>query len=172
MKKKFALGTAGIFLTSALLLGACATEVEEVDSEGAKTEQKAEEKAEDKVYKVGDTVKVNDLSISITNASYTDPEQYTEAVNGKVLTLEIATENTGDSAFIDSSEFNLYDAEGNQLDQYFGYMDMPISGDINKGKKLAGKLYFDVPESASYELIYKPSFSFDNKEVKWNIVAQ
>lgn len=168
MKKKMALGTAGIFLTSALLLGACATEVEEVDS-GNQTEQKAEEKTEDKVYKIGDTIKVNDLQITVTGASYTDPEEYTEPTNGKVLTIELATENQGESAYIDSTEFNLYDSEGNQLEQYFGYMDTGISGDINKGKKLAGKLYFDVPESSSYELVYKPSFSFDNKEITWNI---
>lgn len=168
MKKKMVLGTAGIFLTSALLLGACATEVEEVDS-GNQTEQKAEEKTEDKVYKIGDTIKVNDLQITVTGASYTDPEEYTEPANGKVLTIELATENQGESAFIDSSEFNLYDSEGNQLEQYFGYMDMAISGDINKGKKLSGKLYFDVPEASSYELVYKPSFTLDNKEITWNI---
>lgn len=168
MKKKITLGTAGIFLTSVLLLGACATEVEEVDS-GNQTEQKAEEKTEDKVYKIGDTIKVNNLQITVTGASYTDPEEYTAPTNGKVLTIELSTENQGESAYIDSTEFNLYDSEGNQLEQYYGYMDMAISGDINKGKKLAGKLYFDVPESASYELVYKPSFSFDNKEITWNI---
>lgn len=169
--KKITLGTAGIILGASLLLGACSTEVEEV-SKGSepKTEQKAEQK--DKVFAVGDTVKVNGLEITITNASFTEPNQYTPANKGKVLTLEVATNNTGDSAFIDSSDFNLYDAEGNQLEQYFGYDEMAISGDINKGKKLSGKLYFDVPESASYELIYVPTFSMDNKEIKWNITAK
>lgn len=172
---KLGKATAGIFLTSALLLGACGeTEVEQVDS-GTKTETveaDATEQATDKVFAVGDTVKVNGLQITITEATYTEPEEYTEPANGKVLTLTLDTENTGDSAFIDSNEFNLYDSEGNQLEAYYGYMDMAISGDINKGKKLAGKLYYDVAEAESYELIYKPSFSFDDKEIKWNIAVK
>lgn len=58
---------------------------------------------------------------------------------------------------------------GNQLKEYFGYDELSISGVVNKGKKLDGKLYFDIPKAKSYELIYKPSFSLDNKEIKFNI---
>lgn len=176
--KKIGKATAGIFLTSALLLGACGeTEVEQVDNgatteESASTEEKATEEQTDKVFSVGDTVKVNGLQITVAEASYTEPEEYSESANGKILTLVVNTENTGESAYIDSNEFNLYDSEGNQLEPYYGYMDMAISGDINKGKKLSGKLYYDVAEAESYELIYKPSFSFDDKEIVWNIAVQ
>jgi uncharacterized protein YqkB len=135
-----------------------------------KVEQKEEKK--DQVYKVGDTIQVGDLQLTITKASFTNPAEYSPSKKGKVLTLEIATENKGESAFIDSSDFNIYDKEGNQLDDYFGYDEMAISGDLNKGKKMAGKLYYDVPQSDSYELIYEPTFSWSDEEYKFNIIPQ
>ncbi|MED4616809.1 DUF4352 domain-containing protein [Priestia megaterium] len=169
-QKKVLTGLGIVALAGGILAG-CSTSVEEVSKDsGAK--QETTQKSEDKTYSVGDTVKVNGLEVTITKASYTSPSEYTPANKGKVLTLEVATNNTGDSAFIDNTEFNLYDKEGNQLEQYFGYDELAISGDVNKGKKLSGKLFFDVPESDSYELIYKPSISFDDKEIKFEIKPQ
>jgi hypothetical protein len=172
MKVKNIIKTIGAVVLVGGILSACTTEVEEVEksSETPKQETQQEEKVEDKVFKVGDTVKVNGVEITITKASFTEPAEFTPAEKGKVLTIEIATNNVeSDSAFIDSTEFNLYDKEGNQLPEYYGYDELAISGDINKGKKLNGKLYFDVPEADSYELVYKPSFTLDNKEIKWTI---
>jgi hypothetical protein len=139
---------------------------------GEKKVEQKEEPKKDQVYKVGDTIQVGDLQITITKASFTNPAEYSPAKKGKVLTLELATENKGESAFIDSSDFNIYDKEGNQLDDYYGYNDMAISGDLNKGKKMSGKLYYDVPEADSYELIYEPTFSWSDEEYKFNIIPQ
>ena len=66
----------------------------------------------------------------------------------------------------------MYDADGNKMQEYYGYDEMAISDDINKGKKLSGKLYYDVPKGTSYELIYTPTFSLDNKEIKFNITVK
>ncbi|MCM3639657.1 DUF4352 domain-containing protein [Priestia aryabhattai] len=173
--KKVFFGIGAVVLAGGILAG-CSDSVEDVSSsKPAKQEAKKEstQDAKDKTYNVGDTVKVNGLSVTITKASYTPAQEYTPAEKGKVLTLEVATENGGDdSAFIDNTEFNIYDKGGNQLEQYFGYDDLAISGDVNKGKKLSGKLYFDVPEAESYELIYKPTFAVDNTEIKFNIKPQ
>lgn len=157
---------------------ACSTDVEDTSentSSDTKQEEKADKKVEakDKVYKIGDTVKVDGLNITLTKAEFTSPNEYTKAEKGKVLTVDIATENTGDTqAFIDNTDFNAYDKDGNQLEQYFGYDDMAISGDVNKGKKLSGKLYFDVPEQDSYEIIYTPTFSMDSTEIKFEVTPQ
>lgn len=89
------------------------------------------------------------------------------------MTLEVATANSSDTqVFVDNTEFNLYDTGGNKLEQHFGYEELAISGDVNKGKKLDGKLFYDVKEGEKYELIYTPSFTLDSQEIKFEIIPQ
>jgi uncharacterized lipoprotein NlpE involved in copper resistance len=145
------------------------TNVEEVKSD-AQPQKKEEPKVEDKVYQVGEKLKVNGVEIVITKASFSAPQQFTAPKNGKVLTLEVDFNNQSETqVFVDNTEFNIYTKDGNKLEPYFGYEELALTGEINKGKKLSGKLYFDVKEADSYELIYKPMFTLDNKEVKFNI---
>ncbi|MGF9979531.1 DUF4352 domain-containing protein [Viridibacillus arvi] len=167
MKKKWLLAP----MAAVLLLTACGeTEIEKVDTAKSVTKKDAAAKKKDEVFKVGDTVKVNGVEITINKAEFTKPAQYSEAKNGSVLTLDVALKNTNeDSAFVDNTEFQLYDKGDNQMEDYFGYDDLAISKDLNAGKKATGKLYFDVKKGKSYELIYEPTFTLDNKEIKWNI---
>lgn len=169
MKKKF-LALIGAVVIGGALLSACGeTEVKDV-SDKPKEEAKADKKEKAKVYGVGDTVSVDGVEITINKAEFTNPNEYTQAKNGKVLTLDVTAKNTNDDqAFVDNTEFAVYDADGNKAEDYFGYDEMPISDNVNAGKQLQGKLYFDVAEQDSYELIYTPSFTMDSKEVKFNI---
>jgi Domain of unknown function (DUF4352) len=175
MKKKF-LGIIGAVVIGGGLLAGCSTSVEDASSDSkssSKQEAKKEESAKDKIYKNGETVKVDGLKITLTDAKFTTPNEYTKAEKGKVLTVAVATENEGDTqAFIDNTDFNLYDKDGNKVEQYFGYDDMAISGEVNKGRKMSGKLFFDVPEQDSYEIVYTPSFSFDSTEIKFDVTPQ
>lgn len=166
-------------LVLALALAGCGeTTVEDVTDKDkteakADSKEKKEEKAEDKVYAVGDTVKVNGVEITINSAKLRDADEYVDASNGKVLHLEVTAKNTKDeSVYVDSNEFNVYENdEGREF--YFGTSSkMPISGDINKGKVLKGFIEYDVSDGGKYELIYQPTFSLDNKEVKWDIEAK
>ncbi|MCY8668823.1 DUF4352 domain-containing protein [Bacillus haynesii] len=169
MMKKF-LALLGAVVVGGAVLSACGeTEVKDVSGD-KKEEAKEEKKDENKVYGVGDTVSVDGMEITIKSAKFTDPTQYTKAKNGKVLTLEVTAKNSNDEqAFIDNSEFAVYDKDGNKVDDYFGYDEIAISGNVNAGKQMQGKVYFDVPEQDSYELLYTPSFSMDSKEVKFDI---
>lgn len=151
------------------------TSNETSESEEATTDDTAEESTEesDKTYKVGDTVTVDKVEITINSASFTDPDEYSESKNGKVLTLDVTVKNTGEEqAFVDNTEFSIYDSDGNKQEDYYGYNDLAISDTINSGKQVQGKLYFDVVEQDSYEMIYTPSFSFDSKEVTFEIVPE
>ncbi|WIL37520.1 DUF4352 domain-containing protein [Kurthia sp. YJT4] len=157
-------------IAAALLLGACGeTTVEKVDGKEKQSTEKKKEEKKDVVYKVGDTVKVNGVEITITKAAFTAPAEYSEAENGKVLTLDVKVKNSSDSqAFVDSTEFGLSYGD-TQAEDYYGYNDLAISQELNKGKQATGKLYFDVKSAKSYELIYSPTFAFDSKEIKWKI---
>lgn len=178
MNKKFA-GILGAVLLSGSLLAGCGTTVEDVSEDASgdapKQEEKADkqEEAKNKVYGIGDTVKVDGVEITLTGASFTDPAEYSPSENGKVLTIDVSVVNSSDSEqLIDNTDFSIYDAEGNKMSDYYGYDDMAISDTINKGKKLQGKLYYDVTEQGSYEVIYTPMFSMDNTEVTFEVTPQ
>lgn len=135
--------------------------------------KKDEESVSDKTFKVGDTIDLNGLELTINSAKFVPASEYSPAEKGKVLKMEVnVTNNTDNSAFVDNTDFNLYDKDGNSLEAYYGGDDLDISGDINKGKKLQGTLTFDVPESDSYELIYEPTFSWTDESITWNIQPQ
>ncbi|MDT0150029.1 DUF4352 domain-containing protein [Priestia aryabhattai] len=174
MKFKKLLAVVGSVVVAGSILAACSETTVEKKESGSKTEETASdsksETTEDKTFKVGDTVSVNDVDITITKAEFTSPEQYTPAEKGKVLTLEVTAKNgSSEQQFVDNTDFAVYDENGVKVEDYYGYDQMAISDNINKGRQLNGKLYYDVPEQGSYELVYTPSFSWDGKEVKWNI---
>jgi hypothetical protein len=169
MRFKKVLAVVGSVAVAGSILSACG-ETEVKQTNGSSDQAKQEQKKEDTVYKVGDTVSVNGVELTIDSADFTGANDYSPAENGKVLTLEVTAKNTTDSQqFVDNTEFAVYDKDGNKAGDYYGYDQLAISDNVNAGKQLQGKLYFDVPEQESYELIYTPSFSFDGKEVKFNI---
>ena len=140
-------------------------------SEGNSSEEsKSEETVSDETFKVGDTIDLNGLEITIASAKYIEASEYSPSEAGKILQMEVnVTNNKDDKIYFDSSEFNIYDMDGNALEMYFGGDDLDISGDVNEGKKLSGTLTYDVPEGDAYELIYEPTFSWTDEQVTWEI---
>lgn len=142
---------------------AAPVKVEKEDSTVTASADVVEEtEAGDTVYNIGDTVSFKGLEVTLVSAEFTEPAEYSETVNGKVLTVKVeAVNNSDDKVMIDNTEFNIYDDTDNGLDQYYGYDTMPIADTVNKGKKVSGEIYFDVTESTTYQLIYTPIMSFD-----------
>lgn len=137
--------------------------VSSVDNNG---DSKSSDKEEaPKEFKLGDTVKVGDIQLTISKAQNQSPDQYIETKNDNVVVFDVVAVNKGtDSVFVNSGEFNLY-INDEKTKEYFGSGDTPISGDLNKGKTLKGKIFFDAPKGQQLELIYKPSFSWSDNEV-------
>jgi len=174
--KWFAIIVVGLFV-----IGLFLPSEEETNTTGTKVatnteveaEAETEEIVEDQVFKVGDTVDLNGLLITIKDATFITQGDYSPPEKGKVLQMNVeVVNNTDDSAYIDNTEFNLYDAEGNALDYYYGLDGLDLSDDINKGKKLQGTLTYDVPEGTNYEMIYEPSFSWTEQSITWDIQPQ
>lgn len=134
-----------------------------------KEEPKKEEKKEDKIYNVGDTVALtNGMEYTIVSAEHSEGKEYVQPEKGKVLKLHIKAVNNGNQQqMVFGGNFNLYDANGSQFKEYFGF-GSAISGDINKGKQLEGDIWYDVDGSGKYELILKPN-AYQDLEVKFNI---
>lgn len=181
MNRKF-LTFIGAVVISGSILAACGeTEVKKVTGETTEEERAEEtesvqdetvgiEESSEEVYNVGDTVSVDGMEVTVNSASFTEPAEYSEAMNGKVLTLDVSVKNTNnEQAFVDNTEFAIYDAEGIKLDDYYGYDQIALSDTVNSGKQVNGKLYFDVKNQETYEMIYTPSFSWDSVEVTFDI---
>lgn len=150
--------------------------VEDVVAEDSEEMQPADLEAspENQVFKVGDTVEFDGLALTITKAEFTPPTQYGAPNNGKVLTLHVeAVNNSNGKLYLDNTEFSLYSADGVTMDSYYSYDETAVSGSFNAGKKLVGKLYYDVPEAKEYELIYTPMFNFgEETEIVFKIQVQ
>ena len=137
--------------------------VSSVDSNG--DSESADKEEAPKEFKLGETVKVGDVQLTVSQAQNQSPDQYSETKNNNVIVFDITAVNKGtDSAFIDSTEFNLY-INNEKVESYYGSDEMAISDDLNKGKTLKGKIFFDAPKGQNLELIYKPSFSWSDNEV-------
>lgn len=119
-----------------------------------------------KEYKVGDLISYEGLDVTIKGAEYTPPAQYGEPEKGKVLTVTVeAVNNTDKEAWIEDINFKVYDETGAATDYYYSYDESAVSTTLSPGKRVEGKIYFDVPEGSKYELIYTPSpMTFDNAE--------
>lgn len=169
-----------VLACSAMIAGlsACgATEVKEVSKESStKQEQpKKDEKkaAESKVYKVGETVEVNGLQITLTSAKFIEPNEYIPAKKGKVLEIDFTAKNNGKKqAYFGAEELKIADANGNQFEGYFGGDGNFMNENIVAGNQIQGKMKFDVAQSDKYVGTYKPNFTLDEKTVKFEFTAQ
>src|SRR5699024_10840434 len=114
---------------------------------------------EEKIYAVGDTVEINDVTIKLNSANFTETEGKKDPENEKVLTLDVTVRNKEreDDLLVDNLHFNLTDADGEKMEIYYGYDENDIHGIVPTEKSLDGKLFFDVNDSDHYELTYTPA---------------
>src|SRR5690606_11558234 len=169
---KFKVGILFLVAIVGLVLSGCTDQpvAKKIDGDtptGTPTEKQQEMS---KQFKVGDVVKIGETELIIKSARFVEGNQYVPPKKGKVLEIEIEGKNNGNQSwYLVDSDFNLYDPTGQKLEQYFGVDDLPFSGEVNQGKSVQGKIYYDVPEVDSFELVYKPNF-LTNQEIKFDIV--
>ncbi|GGM18568.1 hypothetical protein GCM10011351_00430 [Paraliobacillus quinghaiensis] len=144
---------------------------EEADAEESQEES---EPVEDQVYGIGDTVAIDGMEVTIDSASWVEANEYIEAENGNVLRLEVSFHNeSAESGFVDNTEFDVYDANGSTVSEYYGSDDADtnmFTFDLKKGKNGSGALEFDTADSEYFEVYYEPTFTFkENAEIQWVI---
>lgn len=161
------------------VLTACGeTKVKEVSkTESTKqtesTKKDSKKEAENKVYKVGDTVEINGLQITFTAAKFVEGNEYSPAKKGKVLDLEFTAKNNDKKEkYLGAEELKLADTNGNQFETYFSGDDTFVNENIAAGNQIQGHMRFDVPESEKYIGTFKPNFTLDEKTVKFEFTAK
>lgn len=127
-------------------------------------DKKKEKKAEDLQF--GDTFSVGKIQFTISKPTNEEPGQYDSAKSGNIVVFDVvAKNNSKEQVFVDSTEFNLYDKNGEQIESTFLGDDYGLQGDVNAGRTIKGKLYFDAKPGQSLELVYSPTFAWTDVEV-------
>ncbi len=127
-----------------------------------------------KVYKVGETAKAPDFSMSIENVKECKVPYYFKAKKGNIkLGAEVVIEGTADKDVpVNPFYAKVTDGDGYSYTSTFGGCDPELkSVRINKGEKARGWITFEVPEKASgLKLTYNPFIiSTVKQEVKFDL---
>ncbi len=127
----------------------------------------------DIVGKLNEQLSLDGINITLTNVGINTGKvnQYRPLKRDYVLEVELIVENTNkESQYIDSNEFCLYDGSGFKLEKALLSNEMAISGEIPGGKKIKGKLFYDVPEQEeNFELYFLSSASIDDTYMIWSL---
>ncbi|MCU9613176.1 DUF4352 domain-containing protein [Caldibacillus lycopersici] len=144
--------------------------------DSSKTSDEAAQKEEEttpSIFKVGDVVELGDTQITLKSAKFVEPAEYIEAEKGKVLAIEFEVlNNSDDSLYFGSEELSISTTDGVQHESYFGHDDGFMNENISAGKKIMGTIYYDVPEDTKYELVYKPTFTWEDETATFEVVPQ
>jgi hypothetical protein len=113
-------------------------------------------------YQVGDSVKFDDLVITVNGIRESDGGDFLAPGEGNVyLLVDVTAENTGDeeAALSSMMQTEVVDSEG------FSYnvtivLDAKGSfdGSVGAGRKLRGEIAYEVPKDASLEFIFSDPF--------------
>ncbi|CDF58440.1 DUF4352 domain-containing protein [Thermobrachium celere] len=130
------------------------------------SEQKQEEKQEEKIFKLGETVIVDNKYEFTINKVYLTKKrnEFADKQYKKVAIIEYSFKNTNsdEDVLVSDMNFKVYDESGNILDTYpvVDISDYPNA--IAKGKQAKGAVAYGFNEGSKLELHFYPNI-FDNK---------
>ena len=175
MKVKVLAKGIGVSTLAIMLLVACGeSTIESVESEpkeetetngGMEEPENQQEEAKSdasqtETFALGDTVKFDDLQITLTNARVINDELF-EPENAKFLAVELEIDNTGEEPATISTMLNmsLLTSDGYQQNQAIVDTKGNLDAEIGAGRKLKGEVAFDVEEAEFYEFIFEDPFT-------------
>jgi len=124
-------------------------------------ESPSPESAHPEIYNVGDSVKFDDLIITVNGVRQSKSEFFTPGEGNVILLIDVTAENKGDGEKAISSlmQTELVDGDGFNynltiVDDAKGSFD----GSVGAGRKLRGEIAFEVPKDAALEFIFQDPF--------------
>lgn len=161
-----------LVLIVGLLAGCGESTVEKVEGDAG---QEKQEKQKQEVFKVGDSVKFDDLKITLTKVRKAKSDFMTPQ-NDQIIAVELQIENTSDKPQNVSSllQMKLVDPDGRSYDMTItGNERGSLDGEIGPGRKMTGEIAFDVEKGDYYEFLFENPFTtgqaiwkIENKDIK------
>lgn len=117
-------------------------------------------------FDMGEKVDVNGTVITLKEASYTDERNdMTDKQPEEVLQIDLKVQNSNDeSLFFSGGDFDVYDAEGTQMETY--PLDTLMT-ELKPGKNTSGQAFYGVSGKGPYEVYYTDMMT--DIEAKWII---
>lgn len=138
-----------------------------------KEESKKEDKTENKTtFKVGESFKDDDIKISFLDAgNYESDNEFLQPGSGnKYVYAEFEIENLGDSDLgIGSWSFSCYADDYACDEAYLDENSLSAFDSISAGKKIKGKVYYEVPEDSKKIHLEYESNSWTNEKINFVI---
>lgn len=122
--------------------------------------QKSEEKTKKKEFGVGETVKVEDINITV-NSTRVDEGMIASDDGTVYFVMDITLENTSDKSYSSSSMmcFTLKDTDGREQDLTVGAkLNGSMDTEVPAGEKASGEIAFKTAPEGKLVLTYKPGF--------------
>ncbi|SDJ86778.1 hypothetical protein [Alkalibacterium thalassium] len=144
------------------------TETEEVEEEADTEEEtaEAEEEPEDsELLSIGESITIDDITMTITNAEFTDERnQFEEDEPEHVIAIYYTLENDTDDDYGYGMDFDVY-VDGSQADTYPNDNSM---GSVSSGRSTDGVAHYAV-NGETIEVEWEPLFSFSGEKGIWDV---
>ncbi|MGX0402136.1 DUF4352 domain-containing protein [Staphylococcus epidermidis] len=138
---------------------------------GSDSDSDSDNDSSNKTYKVGDTVKKDNIEVTVTNVEYapTDSEDATPPDNGKALKVDFKFKNNNDDQIMISDVDFTCKVDGENYEQWFGADDQSAGFEhqLNKGNTASGHVYYDVPDANKYTIEMDATPGMENIKAKW-----
>jgi hypothetical protein len=153
----------GIIAALALLAGCSESTIEKVDTSATtQTSTASQTTNTPEIFQVGDTVKFDNLKITLNAATEVKEAEFLSPDNDKFLVIDMTIENVGDQSEAVSTllQIELMDADSYTYTPTI-YIDAKgsVDGEVAPGRKMRGEVAFDVPDSDYYEFIFSDPFT-------------
>lgn len=140
-----------------------ASESEEVEEDADADEE--EEAEESELLSIGESITIDDITMTITNAEFTDERnQFEEDEPENVIAIYYTLENDTDDDYGYGMDFDVY-VDGSQADTYPNDNSM---GSVSSGRSTDGVAHYAV-NGETIEVEWEPLFSFSGEKGIWDV---
>lgn len=170
------MGTLVITGALAISLAGCSDTEETAKkvSNDTKTEQTTEKKEEKKKFKVGETIKLGNHKLTVTNVEKSPGGEFDKPKEGhEFLIANVTIENGGEEEIhYNAHDFSLQNSEGNIVDPTLTMINQDTQlnfGKLAQNGKITGTIAFESKQGdPQLQLIFKP-ISLSEEEVRVNL---
>lgn len=132
------------------------------DNGGTKVEStssSSEKKASDTFYKVGDTVKVGDVTYTLNSVELTDERnEFEETQPAQVVKVTYTVKNDGDEDIPVGTDVEVYGSDDKKASSYANENTM---GSVASGKQMDVTSHFGLNQTGEIEIQFSPLVSFE-----------
>lgn len=129
----------------------------------AKSSSKAKDEKKEKLYKVGDTVKVGDATYTLKSVALTDERnEFDDSNPANVVKIEYTVQNNGKEDIPVGMDVEVYDAEDTKMETYPNDNTM---GAVAPGKNMNVVAHYGLEKTGDIEIYFAPLISFEDAAI-------